>query len=134
MFYIIIKGLLGSGVVVIALILLLNEIRIYRNRTQDSENEFISRKRLIRRAIGAIILIIIVLLIYLTSLFPKLNESIITLSIIYGMCLFLSLSLFVIVLLDLREISSHLGKHKKEITKDTAEKLTSFFMRKKDKN
>jgi uncharacterized membrane protein len=133
MFYIIIKGLLGSGVVVITLILLLNEIRVYKNRSQDSENEFISRKRLIRRTIGAIMLIIIVILIYITSLLPKLNKSIITLSIIYGICLFLSLSLFVIVLLDLREISFHLGKHKKEITKDTAKKLSSFFMREKDK-
>ena len=133
MFYIIIKGLLSSGIVVIALILLLNEIRVYKNRPQDSENEFISRKRLIRRAIGAIILIIIVILIYITSLLPKLSESIITLSIIYGICLFLSLSLFVIVLLDLREISTHLGKHKKEMTKDTAKKLSSYFLQKKDK-
>jgi len=132
MFYIIIKGLLSSGIVVIALILLLNEIRVYKNRPQDSENEFISRKRLIRRAIGAIILIIIVILIYITSLLPKLSESIITLSIIYGICLFLSLSLFVIVLLDLREISTHLGKHKKEMTKDTAKKLSSYFLQKKD--
>jgi len=133
MFSIIIKGLIGSGIVVIALVLMLNEIRIYRNQVQDSENEFISKKRLIRRISGAIILIAIIAILYITSLIPHLNKSAIALLIIYGVCLLLSLTLFIIILLDLKDISQHIGERKKEITKDTAKKLASYFTQKKNK-